>query len=115
MAKLWNKTKNLTLAENVEVASNMWTRARGLLGRKELPETEALWILRCNSIHTFFMRFPIDVAFVSHDLVVKKVATDVRPGSWLWPVWSARHVFEFAAGTLREDRVKVGDQLHVDR
>lgn len=114
MAMLFNKTKNQQLVQNLEVAADLWSRNKGLLGRKNLPTTEALWILRCNAIHTFFMNFAIDVAFVNRKMVVKRVMTNVKPWRATWPVFSAAHVIEFAAGTLTQEKISVGDQLHVD-
>lgn len=110
---LRNKTQNLNVADKLLVAKSFWARTKGLLGRKNLPNDEALWIHRCNSIHTFFMNFPIDLVFVSKDLVVKDIRKDVQPGKLVWPVWSASSVIEFMAGTVGE-KVRVGDQLHVD-
>ncbi len=110
---LINRSKNLVLVESVEDAKSLWSRMRGLLGRTELPAGKALWISPCNSIHTFFMKFTIDAVFVDDQLVVKKVARQVRPWRLIPPVWTARSVFELAAGQATQDRVTEGDQLHV--
>ena len=71
-------------------------------------------IRACNSIHTFFMKFSIDVVFCDGDLVVRKVLQNVVPGKMPWPVWSARTVFEFSSGFLEKNPIHVGDRLHVD-
>lgn len=102
------------IAENLWIASNPWTRFKGLLGRKHLPENEAMWIKPCNGIHTFFMRFPIDAVFTDRNLVVKKVIKNIPPGRMPWPVWSATHTFEFAAGSADRHNLREGDRLHVD-
>lgn len=114
MAALWNKSKNVQVVETLHVASTFWTRFIGLLGRKSLPKSEALLLRRANNIHTCFMRFPIDVVFVNKDFVVKKISKNVAPGILYLGSWKSRHVIECAAGTVTEDKVSVGDQLHVD-
>ena len=114
MAKLTNKTKNKMVVPNLNVAADIWTRNKGLLGKKTMASSEALFILRCNAIHTFFMNFPIDVAFVNRKMVVKKIMTNVQPWRATWPVLTAAHVIEFAGGTLTQENITVGDQLHVD-
>ena len=52
---------------------------RGLLGRDGLPQGEGLLIKPCGSVHTFFMRFPIDVVFLDRELSVLAVRPEVRP------------------------------------
>ena len=71
-----------------------------------------MWIKPCNSIHTFFMKFPIDVVFVDKNLKVRKVKRNVPPGKFIWPIFSAHSVFECAAGFLDAHPIQEGDQLH---
>lgn len=98
----------------VTMATNPWARARGLLGRSSMPSSETLWIYPCNNVHTFFMRFAIDVVFVDRRLVIKKIAHDLKPGKVIWFVWGAFSAFEFNAGLAQEKQLREGDQLHVD-
>jgi uncharacterized membrane protein (UPF0127 family) len=68
-----------------KVARTLFERIRGLIGVKSLPPGEGMLILRCNSIHTFFMSFPIDAVFFDrNDRVVKEVR-NIRP--WRFFVW----------------------------
>ncbi len=101
------------LADEVIVANSLWTRTKGLLGRKEFPNHKALWIKQCQSIHTFFMLFSIDLVFVDANLKVAKVVLDVVPGRLTWPVWNATSVFELGAGNPLLPLIKKGEQLHV--
>lgn len=103
------------LIRDLEVASTLWQRTRGLLGRSELPFDRALWILRCNSIHTFFMKFPIDVVFLNRRMQVTKTFTHVKPWRMIWPIWNASSVIEFSEGFLEKNPVRIGEELHVDR
>ena len=69
--RIINHTQNTVLADRVVLADTFLSRLRGLLGRTSLPDGEAMIITRCNSIHMFFMRFPIDVVFIDKkDIVV---------------------------------------------
>jgi uncharacterized membrane protein (UPF0127 family) len=113
--KLLNTTaENKILIDDLKIAETFWARTKGLLGRESLPENEALWILRCNSIHTYFMKFPIDVVFVDKKMVVVDIGT-VKPGKLVLPVWRARSVIEFKAGFVEKNKINKGDVLHVDR
>jgi len=94
-----------------EVAANPWTRAVGLLGRKGLHEGRGLWIRPCKSIHTFFMRFPIDVAYLSSDGTVVKTSARLRPFRLSMGGRGAHSVLELPAGSLERAGLKVGDSL----
>ena len=86
---------------------------RGLLGRSRLASDRALLLERTRSVHTFGMRFPITVALLDRELVVRSVRP-VRPGRLLLPRLGTRHVLECAPGAdLRPgDRLRtVGDGL----
>ena len=67
------------------VARTLFERIRGLIGTKSLPKGEGMLILRCNSIHTFFMSFPIDATFFDRDGNIVKVVRNIRP--WRFFVW----------------------------
>jgi len=71
-----------------EVAKTFWQRLKGLTGRKSLPPGEGMLILKCNAIHTCFMRFPIDATFLDRDDNVVKVVRNIRP--WRFCVWGGR-------------------------
>lgn len=102
------------LIARLEVADTLWSRVRGLLGRTELAADRALLIKRCNSIHTFFMKFAIDAVFVDDQLRVRKTFARLNPGRIVFPVWGATSVIEFSAGFLQDHPLTIGEQLHVD-
>lgn len=113
MAVLMNKTTGQILIPQLHTASNFWSRGIGLLRHKTLPMDEALWIHRCNDVHTFFMKFSIDCVFVDKTLKVTKIFKDVKPGRLILPVRGASSVFEMASGCVDKMGINVGDQLHV--
>lgn len=113
MKKLINSSEKIVIAEHIETADTAWKRLKGLLGRSTLADKHGLWITPCNSIHTCFMKFSIDVVFVDKNMKVKSIKKNLGPWKFVPPTWGANSVFEFAAGTLEKTKLKVGDQLHV--
>jgi uncharacterized protein len=98
------------VCERCQIADNFFSRMRGLLGRRDLPDDECLLIRPAGSIHTFFMRFPIDVLFLDRELQVLAVSSDLGP----WRMAGqrgARVVVEMAAGQASKRGVQVGEQL----
>lgn len=73
------KEDGTLLCERCAIASNPWTRFRGLMGRRSLGAKEGMLFPHTGSIHMFFMRFPIDAVFCDRDLRVLHVARDVQP------------------------------------
>lgn len=113
MRWLESKTNNQRLISYLEVADSFITRGKGLLGHASLGEDSGMWIHRCNSVHTFFMKFSIDCIFVDKNLKVKKIYKNVKPWRLVSPVWGANSVFELAEGTANRMNIRVGDQLYV--
>lgn len=112
--KLTNLNTHETLIPDLEVANTFASRSRGLLGRDALALDQALWIWDCRWVHTFGMRFPIDLIYVNRKLEVKKTVSRMKPGRLGWPVFSAWSVIELRAGFLEQFPVNLGDKLHVD-
>jgi uncharacterized protein len=98
------------VCERCLVADRPWSRMRGLLGRKELPGGEGILLRPCGSVHTFFMRFPIDVVFLDRDLTVLAVERELRP----WRTAArrgAKAALELAAGEAARRCIGTGDRL----
>jgi uncharacterized membrane protein (UPF0127 family) len=109
--KLLNRRNGAVLAGRVESAATLLARLRGLLGRSGLPPGEALRIEPCTSIHTFFMKFPIDAVFLGRDGKVVRALEELRPwrATRIYP--SAAMAVELPAGTLRRTDTREGDEL----
>ena len=98
------------VCEHLLVAARPLQRMRGLLGRRSLAESEGILLRPAGSIHTFFMRFPIDALFLDRDLVVVGIEPEVRP--WrLAGCRGAKSVVELAAGECARRGLAVGDRL----
>jgi len=94
----------------VVVADAAWTRMVGLLAHQTLPADEGLWLSPAWSIHTWFMRFPIDVVFVDREDRVLRIVEAMGP----WRLASQRRahaVIELAAGCARTLGLSEGRQL----
>ena len=98
------------VCEACSVAATFTSRLRGLLGRRGLAPGEGLLIRPASSVHTFFMRFAIDVVFLDRSGVVVKLASNVRP----WRVALARggrDALELRAGEANLKGICLGDRL----
>ena len=96
------------------VAKTFFSRLMGLMGRKSIHSDEAILFPRCNSIHTFFMRVPIDVIFVGRDGSVIEVLESLGQWRMTLPRLKAKHVIELKAKRSRELGVSVGAKLQCD-
>ena len=105
-----NLTRKTQLANNAEVAGSGAKRTKGLLGRKNLEPGEGMWIVPCEAVHTFGMRFPIDLVYLDRKHRVKKVRSNVVP--WrLSACLSAHSILELPSGTIDETLTQTGDLL----
>ena len=102
---------NLIIARRVYAATTFRDRALGLLARRRPKPDEALWINPCGGIHTWGLKYRIDVVFLSRDLGVLRVARRVKPWRLVFAPLGTRSVLEFTMGGA--DRVQVGDQLEL--
>ncbi|TMC49175.1 MAG: DUF192 domain-containing protein [Chloroflexi bacterium] len=105
--------EGVEVADHVELARSLWHRTVGLMGRSELPAGHGLAITPCNSIHMFFMRFPLDVAFLDRDGQVLRAYHGIRPWRVSRVVRRARSAIELPAGTLAAAGVGEGSALRL--
>jgi uncharacterized protein len=111
--KVLNVTRGTVLATQLTKAHTGATRKKGLLGRESLLPGEGLWIAPCESVHTFFMRFPIDLVYLDRKLKVRKVRHSV--GAWRVSACFAAHsVLELPAGTAAATRTVRGDTMEIE-
>ena len=111
--RLVNADTGLVLATELEPAFESAARRRGLLGREGLPKNAAILIAPCNSVHTFFMRFTIDVVFAAKDGRVLKVRRGLRP-SRIAASLRAFTAIEFDSSARATEDLKPGDRLAIE-
>src|SRR5262249_40696982 len=110
--QLINQRNGNVVAHRIAAAFDSKSRRKGLLGQDALSTGSALIIAPTNAIHTWFMRFNIDVAFVSKDGRIVKMRRDLRP----WRLFGAIRAFaavELPAGSLAQSETVVGDILEI--
>ena len=105
-----NLTRNTVLATCMEVAESSAKRNKGLLGRECLAPGEGLWIRPCEAVHTFCMRFPIDLVYLDRKNRIRKLVSALPP--WrLSACLFAHSILELPSGAIRETRTQRGDTL----
>ena len=111
MTRVLNEAGEVVV-ERCSVADKPWSRMRGLLGRDGLGSGEGLLLRPCGSVHTFFMRFPIDVVFLDRELGVVAVSPEVPP--WRTArAKGAKVTLELAAGEAARRGIAPGLQLRL--
>ncbi len=110
---LIQKNNRKILANKVRLCRNFFSRARGLLGTKELASEEACWLIPCNSVHTFGMNYPIDVYFLNKKNEIISMIQNMKPNRVSPVVWKAHSVLELRSGIVRD--IKPGDMLEWEK
>jgi uncharacterized membrane protein (UPF0127 family) len=108
--RLLNRATGEVIVPRLVVATTFWRRFRGLLFRRGLTAGEALLLAPCGSIHTCWMRFAIDVAWLDVHGIVLSVTQGVRPWRVAYGPRDTKIAVETAAGTLN---LNVGEVLAV--
>ncbi|MGE5589954.1 MAG: DUF192 domain-containing protein [Bacillota bacterium] len=111
---VYNQTRSLPVATRARMARSFGRRLRGLTGVPHLDVGEGLIIEPCNSVHTCFMRFPIDVFHVAEDGRVLRILHNLRPWRLGPVVRGSRYVVETPAGTALATGTHEGDILFLD-
>ena len=116
MAKLRvaNQTKGQVLADRADIADTSAKRRTGLLKHTGLAPGEGLWIAPCEGVHTFGMKFPIDVLFLNKKKKILKTRPDMVKGRIAFSLL-AHSVLELPAGTLAQTGTVAGDQLEFEK
>lgn len=109
--EICNSGRGTTLASNCRIAKTFLTRFKGLMGMKDLERGSGLIIAPCNSIHMFFMKFPIDAVFLDKNNKVVYMVDNLKPWRVSKIVSGARSVLELPIGTIKSSGTQTGDQL----
>jgi uncharacterized membrane protein (UPF0127 family) len=111
MPRIICETRGTVVAEDIRLAEGIWSRFWGLMGRKNLPRGAGLLLRPSSSIHTVFMRFPIDVVFLDRALLVVKVVAEMKPYRATIAFGGAHSALELNAGDAARAQLEKGDQL----
>lgn len=106
------KCGEFEICKQAKVANTFMSRLIGLMFKENMSNFDGLLISQCNSIHTFFMKYSLDLIFLDKDLKVVKVLEDKSPWRMSLMYFSATQVLEVVAGTL-DGRISKGDRLEM--
>lgn len=111
MLRARNVTKNVEIADRVVLAETSEERTRGLLGRTGFEPGEGLWLVPCEWVHMFGMKFAIDTVVLDRTDRVVGVQESLKPG-WIGKLfWGAHSTLELPVGTLRATGTARGDRI----
>lgn len=111
--KVVNLTNRTELADNVSKADTFYKRLKGLMFTKSLPAGHGLLIQPCQSIHTFFMNYSIDVLYLSKDFEIVGLDETLKPAKVGKYQKRAYSVLELPAGTILKTETKIGNYLTI--
>lgn len=114
LLRAFNQTRGCLLADRAGIADTSARRRTGLLKHTGLAPGEGLWIVPCEGVHTFFMKFPIDVVFLDKKWRVVKLRPRMERGRIAVSL-RAHSVLELPAGTIEQTGTQPGDQLSLEK
>ncbi len=109
--------ENTCIVENCAFKNSLTFRSIGLLKHKHLNDDEGLLLMPCNGIHTFFMRFPIDVILLDKECRITRVIENILPWKIVLPTFKTHATIELAGGSLarKGSLLKKKDRLYLDK
>lgn len=113
LCQIKNKTRSYIVAEKVEVASDFCSRLVGLMFRKNIGKYDGMLINRCNSIHTCFMNFRLDVIFLNKEKKVVKIVRNIPPWRMTSLFLKASDALELEGNYLEGKEIEIGDEIEV--
>lgn len=112
--RVLNLTRQTEIGARIEIADSSARRNKGLLGRTGLGTGEGLWIVPCEAVHTFAMKFAIDLIYLDRKHRVVKLRKAVPPGR-ISGAFRAHSVIELPPGVIAASGTQKGDALQLDR
>jgi uncharacterized protein len=111
----FNRTRTTYLATELLIARTHWTRFWGLMATdaSRFRRGQGLWIVPCHGVHTFAMRFPIDVLYLDQERIVIHIEEELKPWRMAAIRVRATSVLELPTGTVRDSRTALGDQVDI--
>lgn len=114
-AKVIRKKDGSVLIADCAMALTSWEKMLGLLPRKSIDKNEAMWINNSTSIHTFFMKFAIDVAFIDRKGKILAIYHSLQPWRHSWIHLFAKGALEAKSGLMKEMGIEKGEILEICR
>ena len=109
--EITNSRTGILLGESILVARTLWTRFIGFMGQAEIQKGNGLLFEPCNQVQMCFMRFSIDLIFLSKQNTILYLQRSIRPWRISRRIANAEKVLEIPVGIIEQSRCEVGDQL----
>jgi uncharacterized membrane protein (UPF0127 family) len=111
----FNRTRRVCLAAHLSVAETYWSRLLGLMATDpaNFSAGRGLWIVPSHGVHTFAMRFPIDIAYLDSNTNVIYIAHNLKPWRVAPVSMKAASVIELPGNTLKSTGTSVGDEIEI--
>ena len=111
----FNRTRTTYLATDLLIARTHWSRFRGLMATNaaNFRHGQGLWILPSHGVHTFAMRFPIDVVYLDRDRIVIHIEEGLKPWRMAAIRVAANSVLELPIGVISDSKTALGDQIDI--
>jgi uncharacterized protein len=110
-----NLTRSTVVASQADEARTFTAKLFGLMGKTAMSSNAALIIYHTNWIHTFWMRFALDLIYIGREGTVVGLEPELAPNRIGKPFWTAQTVVELCAGAIAASRTQVGDHLEIAR
>lgn len=109
---LIKKSSKEVIFRNVEIPAGFMGRLKGLIGRESLGPDSCVYFEFCRSVHTFFMKFPIDVVFLDRDFTIVQIEKSVPPGTFVFcKNLEGIHAIETKGDCFGNTGAEIGDML----
>ena len=109
IVQILNVSKGAVIAQQARLASSLGQRMKGLLGQDSLSASEALILKPCSAIHTFFMRFSIDVLFLDKNMQIIRLFRNMPPNRLSPTIWGSKIAIELPAGKTSQTNTQIAD------
>jgi uncharacterized protein len=111
----FNRTRQAHLATEMSIAGTHWSRFRGLMWTDavKFPAGRGLWIVPCRGVHTFGMRFPIDVIYLDGNRIVVHIENRLKPWRVAPVKMRAASVLELPGNTIQSTGTSLGDEIEI--
>lgn len=112
--RIENLTRSTLIVSDAHAARSFFEKLFGLMGKAVMSPTSALVIYHTNWVHTFWMRFALDLVYVDDQHRVVGLTIALPPNRIDKPFWSAKHVIELNSGLIQKSQTRTGDQLKLN-
>lgn len=107
-----NISKNIIITNDSYLANNFFTRLKGLMGKKNM-DYDALCIKPCKGVHTFFMRFNINIIYVDKKGRILKIIKNLKPWKVTKFIKESEYIIEIDSKKSKYMKIEVGDELEI--